>query len=234
MPSLRGLAGGLLAGVLLAACSRTPAAGPLVIVQTQPITLAVPGSENGAVAEETAALLHRSLVTIDRNGGLVPDAGSQSLVRAGAADPVDRNSHRPLGGDGSRAAAIRRSQRLRHGRSRPRSDACRRPRYPHRRGSGRRHRRPHLQHGRTPGEKSADALSDRRGSRHRRERAPCLSRRCLDARRFRRAVSLGVRSARFPAAGLLTPKGGRAVRRSGVAHRHRWKTLATACRSTSR
>lgn len=63
------------------ACSRPLAAGPLVIVQTQPITLAVPGSENGAVAEETAALLHRSLVTIDRKGGLVPDAASDVPTR---------------------------------------------------------------------------------------------------------------------------------------------------------
>jgi hypothetical protein len=68
---------------MLAACSRpsAPAAGSLVIVQTQPITLAVPGSENGAVAQETATLLHRSLVTIDRNGGLVPDAASEVPTR---------------------------------------------------------------------------------------------------------------------------------------------------------
>jgi peptide/nickel transport system substrate-binding protein len=68
---------------MLAACSRpsAPAAGSLVIVQTQPITLAVPGSENGAVAQETATLLHRSLVTIDRSGGLVPDAAREVPTR---------------------------------------------------------------------------------------------------------------------------------------------------------
>ena len=84
MASLRGLPGGLLAGILLAACSH-PAAGPaqdaLVIVQTQPIALAIPGSDNGAVSEETAALLHRSLVAIDAKGRLVPDAARQVPTR---------------------------------------------------------------------------------------------------------------------------------------------------------
>jgi peptide/nickel transport system substrate-binding protein len=90
MASLRGLAA-LLAGVLLAACSRpsAPAAGSLVIVQTQPITLAVPGGENGAVAQETAALLHRSLVAIDRSGALVPDAASEVPTRENAGISAD-------------------------------------------------------------------------------------------------------------------------------------------------
>ncbi len=83
MASLRGLPGGLLAGILLAACSHpaAPAQDALVIVQTQPIALAIPGSDNGAVSEETAALLHRSLVAIDAKGRLVPDAARQVPTR---------------------------------------------------------------------------------------------------------------------------------------------------------
>jgi peptide/nickel transport system substrate-binding protein len=83
MASLRGLPGGLLAGVLLAACSHAsaPASGALVIIQTQPIALAVPGSDNGAVSQETAALLHRSLVAIDPRGRLVPDAAREVPTR---------------------------------------------------------------------------------------------------------------------------------------------------------
>jgi peptide/nickel transport system substrate-binding protein len=63
---------------LLAACSRPapPAGGPLVIVQTQPVERPVPGRENGAVAQEMAALLHRYLVTLDPAGRLVPDAAA--------------------------------------------------------------------------------------------------------------------------------------------------------------
>jgi peptide/nickel transport system substrate-binding protein len=83
MASLRGLPGGLLAGVLLAACSNAsaPPSDALVIVQTQPIALAVPGSDNGAVSGETASLLHRSLVTIDAAGRLVPDAAQTVPTR---------------------------------------------------------------------------------------------------------------------------------------------------------
>lgn len=82
MASLRGLPCGLLAGVLTA-CSHAsaPVAGPLVIVQTQPITLAIPGSDNGAVSEETASLLHRSLIAVDPDGRLVPDAASEVPTR---------------------------------------------------------------------------------------------------------------------------------------------------------
>jgi peptide/nickel transport system substrate-binding protein len=74
----------LLAGGLLAACSHVPApaAGPLIIVQTQPVELPVPGRENGAVAAEMAALLHRSLVTVDVAGRLVPDAAREVPNRA--------------------------------------------------------------------------------------------------------------------------------------------------------
>ena len=82
MAFLRGLPGGLLAGVLLAACTRgAPAPDALVIVQTQPIALAIPGADNGAVSQETASLLHRGLVTIDPTGRLVPDAARKVPTR---------------------------------------------------------------------------------------------------------------------------------------------------------
>ena len=55
---------------------RPPHAGGLTIVQTQPIALLLPGRENGAVAQETASLLGRYLVTLDAAGGLVPDAAA--------------------------------------------------------------------------------------------------------------------------------------------------------------
>jgi peptide/nickel transport system substrate-binding protein len=72
----------LLAGVLLAACVRSaPAPDALVMVQTQPIALGIPGADNGAVSQETASLLHRSLITIDPSGRLVPDAAREVPTR---------------------------------------------------------------------------------------------------------------------------------------------------------
>ncbi|HTA37892.1 MAG TPA: ABC transporter substrate-binding protein, partial [Candidatus Acidoferrales bacterium] len=83
MGSLRGVSGVLLAGVLLAACTRAsaPPSQALLIVQTQPIALAIPGADNGAVSQETASLLHRSLVTIDASGRIVPDAAREVPTR---------------------------------------------------------------------------------------------------------------------------------------------------------
>jgi peptide/nickel transport system substrate-binding protein len=84
MLSVRGAGVWLLAGGLLAACSRpaAPAGGPLVIVQTQPVKLPVQGRENGAVAQEMAALLQRFLITVDPNGHLVADAAAMVPTRA--------------------------------------------------------------------------------------------------------------------------------------------------------
>jgi len=82
---------GLLACGLLAACAKAgaPPAGPLVIVQTQPIEQPVPGSQNGAVAQETAALLNRSLLTVGPSGALVPDAATVVPTRANGGISAD-------------------------------------------------------------------------------------------------------------------------------------------------
>jgi peptide/nickel transport system substrate-binding protein len=91
MGSPRSLRVVLLAGGLLAACARTPqpASGSLTIVQTQPVAKPVPGRENGAIAQEMAALLDRYLVTVDPAGRLVPDAAAFVPERANGGISVD-------------------------------------------------------------------------------------------------------------------------------------------------